>query len=377
MAAGRGFLTVRILLVDLAQEWRGGQSQALLLAQGLRDSGHAVELVSLSDAPVATRAAEENIPVHAASRGGRRLGAAWLIRCLLRERRCDIVHVNEAHALTAAWLAGAHRRARLVIARRVTFPVSRSALALARYRAGACIVAVSQAVREQLLLAGLDPARIAVVPDGVEIAPPISAEERVRARARWDIAPAQPVFALVASFTAEKGHALLLEAFAELHRGATQGRWSRCQLLLAGDGPLRVALEQQAAALGVGDAVIFAGFVAAVRQVYAACDVFVFPSVHEGGGTSLLDAMAHALPVIATATGGIAEIVEDQRNGLLVDATPQSIAAAAARLLAAPELAQRIGRAARETVAARFSAGRMVSDTLAVYERLVHENKGH
>jgi glycosyltransferase involved in cell wall biosynthesis len=153
-----------------------------------------------------------------------------------------------------------------------------------------------------------------------------------------------------------------------------EGRWARCRLLLAGDGPLRGALERQAAGLGIGNAVIFAGFVAEVGAVYAACDVFVFPSRHEGGGTSLLGAMAQALPVIATATGGIAEIVEDDRNGLLADATPQSIAAAAVRLLGAPDLAQRLGVAARETVAARFSACRMVSDSLAVFGRLAAED---
>ena len=76
----------------------------------------------------------------------------------LRERRFDIVHANEAHALTAAWLARAHRRAPLVAARRVAFPLSRGYLSLARYRAAACIVAISQAVREQLLAARLDPA---------------------------------------------------------------------------------------------------------------------------------------------------------------------------------------------------------------------------
>ncbi len=365
---------MRILLVDLAQEWRGGQSQALLLLRGLRDSGHRVELVSTSNSPLAVRAVEQEIPVYAVAHAANRLAAARLILRLLRERHFDIVHVNEAHALTAAWVARAHRRAPLVIARRVTFPVSRGRVALARYRAAACIVAVSWAVREPLLAAGLDPKRIVVVPDGVEIPPSVSAEARQGMRERWNIAPGERVLALVASFTSEKGHALLLEAFAELHRGATEWRWPRCRLLLAGDGPLRGALERQAAALGIANAVIFAGFVAEVGAVYGACDLFVFPSLHEGGGTSLLDAMAHALPVIATATGGIAEIVEDDRNGLLADATPQSIAAAAARLLGAPDLAQRLGVAARETVAARFSACRMVSDSLAVFRRLAAED---
>jgi glycosyltransferase involved in cell wall biosynthesis len=213
-----------------------------------------------------------------------------------------------------------------------------------------------------------------VTPDGVEIPELVLPEERARARARWKIAPEERVLALVASFTAEKGHALLFDAFAALQTPEYQKQLPRCRLLLAGDGVLRTALERQANALGISDAVIFAGFIADVRAVYAACDLFVFPSLQEGGGTSLLDAMAYALPVIATASGGIKEIIEDGRNGLLLgEPTPRSIATAAAGLLTAPETGRKLGAAARETVFERFSAERMVANTLATFEQALSE----
>ena len=98
---------------------------------------------------------------------------------------------------------------------------------------------------------------------------------------------------------------------------------------------------------------------------------FLFPSLSEGAGTSLLSAMAHALPVVALARGGVPEIVQDGANGLLVqEASPAALAAAATRLLADGELARRLGEAARQTVAEKFSADRMVEATLAVFERL-------
>ena len=102
------------------------------------------------------------------------------------------------------------------------------------------------------------------------------------------------MLAFVAPLTAEKGHALLLEAFAAMRRAAPH-----CRLLLAGDGPLRAPLEEQARAAQLIPDVRFAGFVEDIDSVYAACDVFVFPSLSEGAGTSLLSAMAHALPVVA------------------------------------------------------------------------------
>jgi glycosyltransferase involved in cell wall biosynthesis len=364
---------VRILMVDLAREWRGGQSQALLLLQGLAARGHTVELLSVRDSPLALRAAD-SIAVHAVSTSSRRLAAAWALPPLLQAGKFEIVHVNEAHALTAAWLAGAHRRAPLVIARRVTFPMSRNRMSLARYRAANRILAVSHAVRDELLAAGLDPASIAVIPDGVEIPERVSPEERVRARERWKVGPDERVLAFVASLTAEKGHALLLDAFAELQSSAFSHKIPWCRLLLAGDGVLRSRLEQQADALHISNSTVFAGFVADVRATYAACDLFLFPSLQEGGGTSLLDAMAYALPVIAGASGGVKEIVDDQRNGLLLrEITPRSLAAAAALLLTTSELGKNLGEAARETIATRFSAETMVKNTLAAFEHSLAE----
>src|SRR5574337_980624 len=106
------------LYVDLEPEWRGGQNQALLTLRGLRARGHAAELVAVRGQPLALRAAAEGIPVHGVGERAARLGAALLLRRLLRRRKFDVLHANEPHALTAAWLAGAHRRLALVVSRR-------------------------------------------------------------------------------------------------------------------------------------------------------------------------------------------------------------------------------------------------------------------
>lgn len=357
---------MRVLTVDLESSWRGGQEQALLLLKGLRARGHEAELVALCNSPLAARAALAQIPVHAVSERTMRASAAWLVRQLVRRRGFDIVHVNEPHALFAAWLVRAHRHAALVIARRVAFPVPRNRISLIRYRAAARLVAVSEVVREDLLSARLDPPGVDVVHDGVELPPLVSAEERSRARERWNLSPGERVLSFAASLTEEKGHAVLLEAFAKLRPQVPS-----CRLLLAGDGPLREPLEQQARQLRLGEAVIFAGFVEDVRAVHAASDVFVFPALNEGAGSALLSAMACGLPVAALAKGGVNEIVEDGQNGLLVaEADADAIARAALRLLTNAELAQRLAGAGRQTIAARFSSDLMVENTLRVFERL-------
>ena len=362
----------RVLLVDLERAWRGGQEQALLLVAGLRGRGHCAELVAVRDSAIAWRAQAAGIRVHATPDAGRRIGAARRVRGLLREKRFDIVYANEAHALTAAWLARSHRQAPLVAARRVVFPLSRNAISLARYRAAARILAISEAVRNELLAAGLDANRIEVVPDGVEIPAPITPDARENARKRWRFRTDETVVESVGALTAEKGHALLIDAFAKLRR-----ELPNCRLLLAGEGRLRAQLERQAREGGLASAIVFAGFVPDVESVYAAGDLFAFPSLSEGAGSSLLRAMAYGLPVLGFARGGVAEIIEDGRTGVLEqEASAEALARAAARLLKDTDLRERLSRAARETVASRYSADRMVDGTARIFEGLIAGKAG-
>ena len=147
-------------------------------------------------------------------------------------------------------------------------------------------------------------------------------------------------------------------------------------MLLAGDGLCRARLEALAREQGLYDAVIFAGFVEDVPQVYAALDVFVFPSLAEPLGTSLLAAMAWGLPVLAVASGGVPEYVEDSNNGLLV-ARPDAdlFSAGMVRLLSEESLSMRLGREARRAIEERFSAALMVENTMRVYKDVLQKRK--
>ncbi len=129
-----------------------------------------------------------------------------------------------------------------------------------------------------------------------------------------------------------------VQAYASRALAMLRKQFPECRLLVAGDGPSRESLKQLTRKLGVESTVQFAGFVEDVGQVYAALDVFAFPSREEGLGSALLGAMACGLPVVATASGGVPEIV-DERNGLLVTGfRVERFAAALARLLSDADL---------------------------------------
>lgn len=358
---------MRPLIVDLGRDYRGGQDQALLLLRGLRARGHAPELITLSDSLLARRAIDADIPTHGVASRWRRLGAAFAIRRLIRAHRADVIHANEPHALSSAWLARARRSVPLVASRRVELPLSTHPMAMARYRATRRVVAVSDFVRESVIASGLPSELAEVIYVGVEVHPGVSRADRDTARRRFSIPPESLCIGNVAALVPEKGHVLLLRALSQL-----RSQFPNTILLIAGEGRERDNLQALVRQLQLEGMVKFAGFVPDVERVYAATDLFVFPSHQEPLACAMLSAMAFGLPVVAFARGGNPEALDDGRNGLLVKKLDfRALADALAQLLSNPEEARRLGEAARATVIARFSADHMVEETLRLYEHLL------
>jgi glycosyltransferase involved in cell wall biosynthesis len=361
---------VKILVVDLETAWRGGQNQALLLLKGLRGGGHKAELVAATGSALGQRATASGVLVHSVSRGIYRLPAAWKIRELLRSGRFDVVHANEAHAVTAAWLALWQQRKLLripfVISRRVGYPLGKSALAQVRYKGASRIIANSRWVAEQAAASGAPPEKLTVVYEGAEIPPRFTAEQRERARARWGISPSTPLLGCVGVLLPDKGQEWLIRALAEVKK-----EFSETKLLLAGDGPCRATLKSLARELDLKDEVIFAGFVKDVETVYAALDVFLLPSFFEALNNSLLAAMAYEIPSIAFNRGALGEIIEDGKSGLLVSGpSVEEISRAADQFLSQRDFAQQLGRAGRTRVEQNFSANKMVEGMIRVFQEV-------
>lgn len=357
---------MKILFVDLETEWRGGQNQALLLLTALNARGDTAELVTVKGSALGRRAAAKRVKVHFVGEyAGRALAVAKIFQ-LTQNRAFDVVHANEAHAVTAAWLAGAQRRAVFLISRRVGYPLSKGKVALARYKAAQRIIAISQWVAERLVESGAPKDKLVVVYEGVEVRALPDAETRKLARSRWGVSDETTLLGSVGVLLPDKGHDLLIRALALL-----RVEFPDCKLLLAGAGPGRVMLEHLAAELGVSEMVIFGGFVADMETVYAALDVFLFPSFFEGLGTSLLAAMSYEIPSVAFDCCAFGEIIENGKSGLLVKTGGvEEIVKAVAQLLRDREFARAVGQAGRARIAERFSSERMVEETLTLYREL-------
>lgn len=353
--------------IDEQRTWRGGEQQASWLAQGLARLGHTVILAGRPGAPWVTNthggAQVERVALP--MRGELDLVAAWRLARIVRARGVDILHAHTSHAhslaLLARKLAG---RGKVVVHRRVSFPPKGDPVNRRKYAAADRIIAVSGAVGEVLRAAGCPASQVRVVYSAVDLAridvPPID-------RAALGVPAGVPLFFNAGALVGHKDQASLVEAFAEVHRARPEAR-----LLIAGEGELRGVLEAQVQQLGLGDAVRLLGHRSDVPAITRACDVYVSSSWSEGLGTSVLEALAAGVPVIATEAGGVSEMVIDGQTGrLLPNRDPAALAQAMLAVLAEPGAARALTGAARAHVEAHFTVERMVAGNLAVYEELL------
>jgi glycosyltransferase involved in cell wall biosynthesis len=224
-------------------------------------------------------------------------------------------------------------------------------------------VAISERVRAFTLGVGqVTASRVDTVNYGL----PLGAETRpVDARAEFGI-PEGPLLVCVARLTEQKGHRWLLSAFR-----AVLDEFPQAALLLLGDGPLRAPLERLAAKLGLRERVRFAGWRTDVSALLPGADLFVLASEWEGFGLVLLEAMAAALPIVATRVGAIPEVVLHGETGWLVEAkNAAAFADATISALRAPGQIVAFGQRGRARLQKEFSVQRMVAATERLYARL-------
>jgi glycosyltransferase involved in cell wall biosynthesis len=357
---------MNVLFADLDREWRGGQSQALLTLRGLSQRKHEVVLMAPTDSPLALRAAELGITIRSVPRFAMRLRAVSAFHELIRQHKFDVIHLNEPHAMSAAWLAGAHNHSPLLLSRRIGFPLRNNWASQASYRAITKFVANSKDVAQSLIASGIAEENISIVNEGVELPLRITTQKRKAARDLWRIKDDEFLFGCVSVFVPEKGQRHLIEALAQVRPVHPQAR-----LILAGDGSCRADLESLAKRLHHSEVVLFPGFVENVDQIYQALDAFVFPSEFEGLGTALQTAMAYELPCISTSRGALAEVVQAEKTALVAEPDGKEFAAAMLRLLNDANLRKQLGSAARQEVERKFSADLMVENTIRVYESVL------
>lgn len=230
---------------------------------------------------------------------------------------------------------------------------------------GRKVIAISQQVKEHLINDfGVPRDDIILIHNGIDVKKfePHSAEKKEQARFKLGLSKGA-VIGIVARLSDVKGHAYLIEAFKNVLEKTPDA-----QLLIAGEGKMKDELVSLTQRLGIGKSVYFIPEVEDTNDVLSAIDVFVMPSLKEGLGLALMEAMACGLPVVGSDIGGIRSLIKNRESGLLVKtADAFGLSEAISELLQNPEEAKSFGAKARAFINENFSDSAMALETERVY----------
>ena len=231
------------------------------------------------------------------------------------------------------------------------------------------LVAVSARVKDDLVrFTVASPDRISIVEPGLDLGPMVRTRENHGAlRHELGLAQGVPLVGIVGRLTEIKNHRLFLTAAARLLAVRPD-----VHFVVVGDGDLGPEIRARARKLGLSSRVTFTGWRHDLARIYADLDVLVSCSKSEGTPFAIIEAMAAECPVVATAVGGVPDLLDDQVTGLLVSpGEPVPLVAAILRLIGDPGFARALARSAAARAEVRFGAGRLASEMDALYTELV------
>jgi glycosyltransferase involved in cell wall biosynthesis len=362
-----------IALVSTQRRWQGGEEQAWQLARGLRERGHQCLILAQRGAPFAARLKEAGFDVIELSGKLPLPWRVWSIRRSLRKSAVDVVHVNDAHAITLGGLAAMRMPGVATIAsRRASFSIRSPG----RYRSFCDrVFCVSSYAADRCVDAGIPRGILRVIHDGVD---PQRAQSGCRRRGRESLGLSDHDFLLlsVGSLVECKGHCHLIEAMPDV-----LDRIPSAQLVIAGAGDQEEALREQIERLGLRSFVRLLGFRDDVPDLIHACDLFVFPSTLEGLGSTLIDVMLAGRPIITTTAGGIPDVTGPPQAGrseyawIVEPGDPQALSHAILAASDQSDVSARMVRRSRQRAEAMFTVDQMVDATIHGYREALAQKR--
>ncbi|MCM2267371.1 MAG: glycosyltransferase [Elusimicrobiales bacterium] len=374
---------IPLLYVIENERYGGGERAFAQLINGLNRERYAIHAACLTGVPGSEAFTGE---ISGAARvihlDLRRLvspGAVLSLRRIIKDNGIKIVHSQGPRADFYARLAASLTGARVVST--VASPVEEYDVSPVRktlysvldgMSSGACdrFVAVARHIERKLLQKKVPASKIVLVYNGIETwKVPAGGDTSAEVRSRYGVGREEVMVCACSRLSAEKGLFTLLDALAEAR---SSGLALKC--VIAGEGPLRAALEERAGKLGLAGQVLFTGFLRDVSPLLAASDAFLLPSLREGLPIGLLEAMAMGKPVIASDIEGVNEVVEGGRNGLLVPSGGVAELAAALRwvIIDRPRAAE-MGKKAQADISDRFGVAAMLAGHDRIYSELAED----
>lgn len=356
---------LRVAHIDTERTWRGGEQQAQSLIQALIERNACGNyVVCKRKSAFSERIKDLHLPtLEIAPFGEWDFAAAHLINRFLKENQIDVIQAHTSHGLGLAIFSAMGTEIPVIATRRVDFHLRRNPFSRWKYKRASRIIAISNGVKRILMEDKIPEEKIVVIRDGIDF----KRYEKIRPfrKREFGISESTAVIGQVAALVGHKDQATFIRAIALLKNDIPD-----LKAFIIGEGELRRSLERQIDTLGLRQTILLLGFKKDVLNYFSLFDVFCLSSKEEGLGTSILDAMALGVPVVATETGGIPEAVIDGVTGYLAKPRdPRSLAQTLLKAIRDHGKNQAILDQAKEK-AREFDIAHTTSQTLALYEAL-------
>ena len=354
---------LKILHMDPERGWGGGEHQVVGLLSYLSHHGHQNHLLAHPEGLLFEEVRKIGVVTFPITvRNDLDFRPVFALRRLIQKEEYDIIHFHtkRAHALSL-WLGRIGPGIRYVVTRRMDYPVKRNWYNDYLYnRRVDGVVAISRKIADLLVEGGVRSGKIRLIHSGIDPAP-------FQRKPGGGAGAAPRVIGTVAVLEERKGHRFLLEA-----AGLLKQQGHRLKYRFAGEGLQRQKLQQIALELGLREEVEFGGFIPDIPGFLSTIDIFVLPSLYEGLGVAVLEAMAAGKAVVATRVGGLPDLVDDTLTGLLVPAKDsEGLARAISTLVSQPGLAKQMGENGRERVRKHFTMEQMAKKNEDFYYELL------
>ena len=359
-----------VLHVSTPLSWRGGEQQAIYLFEELDALGIKQHILCSSGSKVKAYCKERNYPHSTQKKSSSvSLSCGKAVKNACAKHGANIVHVHDAHAHTFAVLAATFfgNKVPIVVSRRVDFPVSKSPLSKWKYnhRMVKRIVCVSDCIRQITAPAIKRKEMLTTVHSGIDLGR-FTHENTGKLRADFGIGSDTLIIGNVAALAPHKDYRTFIRTAAALKQKGVNAKY-----LIVGEGDERRMIEREIQEMGLSNDVIMGGFRGDVPEILPEFDVFLITSETEGLGTSILDAMACKVPVVAAKAGGIPEIVLHEQTGLLAEVKDHDgLAKQVLRVVNDEQLKSQLVAGATKHLQS-FQKGETAKRTLAVYREIL------
>lgn len=358
---------MKVLHIEAGRHLYGGAQQVVYLMQGLQAHSVASVLVCPEGSEVGIAAERYGEVAYTAMRGDLDLGLVARLKKLIKEHQPDLVHVHSRRGadVFGPWAANS-LKVPVICSRRVDNPEP-AWFARWKYSWFDHVITISNGIRDVLLSEGLRPEHVTTVHSSVDIEKFTETPDRAWLNAEFGVNPSDIVFANFAQMIERKGQRMLIEGF---HRLLKEN--PNAKLLLFGKGPKAEEYQQLVKDKKLDAHIRFPGFRTEMPKIMASVDFVVHPASMEGLGVALLQSAASRKAIVATAAGGIPEIVHHHQNGFLLSVgDAEGVIDAISQLCQSADLRAQYGEEGRRIVEQHFSIPAMAKGNVEIYRQVL------